>query len=223
MRTVKISNKGSARIFLSKQDYPNQDFNINLENDQSIVRIIQLSKAGKPNVSSAQSIPTPAAASVASSTPLPNASPIPTSSPTPNTPIPTKSPLRELKSECTQVSRNSAEQYSNNISVGRQPRKPRQRVMIGQNDPYSITCEIIENSGRLKLTYAIPDNSNLSRVKVALYLDGKLDQSINVSRGEVKLIDRDISNKKNYNLTYEMMSQATSYYVPGDYFYLLEN
>ncbi len=222
--TVKISNKGSARIFLSKQDYPNQDFNINLENDQNVVRTIQLSKSGKPNVSSAQSIPTPTAASVASSTPLPNASPIPTSSPTPiDTPIPTKSPLRELKSECTLVSRNSAAQYSNNISVGKQPRKPRQRVVISQGNPYSITCEIIENSGRLKLAYAIPDNSDLSRVKVALYLDGKLDQSINVSRGEVKFIDRDITNKKNYNLTYEMMSQSTSYYGSGDYFYLLEN
>lgn len=221
--TVKISNKGSARIFLSKQDYPNQDFNINLENDQNVVRTIQLSKSGKPNVSSTQSIPTPTAASVASSTPLPNASPIPTSSPTLiDTPIPTKSPLRELKSECTLVSRNSAEQYSNNISVGRQPRKPRQRVMIGQSNPYSTTCEIIENSGRLKLTYAIPDNSSyLSRVKVTLYLDGKLAQSMDVYRGEVKTIDRkDIANKKNFALNYEVVASTNSF---SDYFYLLEN
>jgi hypothetical protein len=94
--------------------------------------------------------------------------------------------------------------------------------MISQSNPYSTTCEIIENSGRLILTYAIPDNSSyLSRVKVTLYLDGKLAQSMDVYRGEVKTIDRkDIANKKNFALNYEVVAPTNSF---SDYFYLLEN
>lgn len=54
---VKIANKGEVRISLSKSDYPVQDFNINLVNDQNTVRIIRLKKSGQPDVSSVPTIP----------------------------------------------------------------------------------------------------------------------------------------------------------------------
>ena len=70
---IRITNKGTVRISLEKQQYPVQNFTINLENDQNTVRIIRLNKeTGAPNVQSvakisdmlaAQSSPTPASPS----------------------------------------------------------------------------------------------------------------------------------------------------------------
>ena len=61
--TIKITNKGTVRISLEKQQYPVQNFTINLENDQNTVRIIRLNKeTGAPNVQSVAKIsdvPTP--------------------------------------------------------------------------------------------------------------------------------------------------------------------
>lgn len=63
--TVKIANKGTARVFLNKIDYPVQNFIINLANEQNTLRTITLSKSGQPDVKIDPSVPT----STPSSTP----------------------------------------------------------------------------------------------------------------------------------------------------------
>lgn len=72
---VKISSEGDVRVKLNKRGYPFQDFNINLKNDQSTVRIIRLSRSGQPEVSSRSTN-----SSVAVSTPSPSDSLIQSSS-----------------------------------------------------------------------------------------------------------------------------------------------
>jgi hypothetical protein len=54
---IRITNKGTVRISLEKQNYPVQNFTINLENDQNTVRIIRLNKeTSAPNVQSVAKI-----------------------------------------------------------------------------------------------------------------------------------------------------------------------
>ncbi len=54
---VNISSRGDVRVNLSKSGYPVQDFNINLANDQNIVRTVRFTKSGQPEVISLPTIP----------------------------------------------------------------------------------------------------------------------------------------------------------------------
>jgi hypothetical protein len=75
---VKITNKGTVRVALEKQQYPVQNLTINLENDQNTVRIIRLNKGtDAPNVQSVAKISDIIALSPS---PSPSASPSPTPS-----------------------------------------------------------------------------------------------------------------------------------------------
>lgn len=75
---VKITNKGTVRVALEKQQYPVQNLTINLENDQNTVRIIRLSKeTDAPNVQSVAKISDIIALSPS---PSPSVSPSPTPS-----------------------------------------------------------------------------------------------------------------------------------------------
>ncbi|GAA6617597.1 SH3 domain-containing protein [Scytonema sp. NUACC26] len=49
---VKLPSKGDVVVNLSKAGYPTQNFTINLENEQSTTRIVQLSQAGGLEVKS---------------------------------------------------------------------------------------------------------------------------------------------------------------------------
>jgi len=53
---VAISSTGDVHVNLSKSGYTNQDFFINLANDQNTVRIIRFNRSGKPEISSAPTI-----------------------------------------------------------------------------------------------------------------------------------------------------------------------
>ncbi|WP_017317726.1 pentapeptide repeat-containing protein [Mastigocladopsis repens] len=52
---VQIPSKGDVVVNLSKAGYPTQNFTINLENEQSTTRVINLSKSGEPDVKSGAS------------------------------------------------------------------------------------------------------------------------------------------------------------------------
>jgi uncharacterized protein YjbI with pentapeptide repeats len=54
---VQIPSKGDVAVNLSKAGYPTQNFTINLENEQSTTRVINLSKSGDPEVKSPASAP----------------------------------------------------------------------------------------------------------------------------------------------------------------------
>jgi hypothetical protein len=74
---VRISSKGDVRVNLSKSGYPSQNFNINLENDPSIVRTIRFDASGQPEVQSVPSFPQPTT-SVSSNPSTPTPPPAPT-------------------------------------------------------------------------------------------------------------------------------------------------
>jgi hypothetical protein len=78
---IQITNKGTVRISLEKQQYPVQNFTINLENDQSTVRIIRLSK--ETDAPKVQSVAKISDIITAQSSPEPSAS-IPVPNPTPS-------------------------------------------------------------------------------------------------------------------------------------------
>jgi hypothetical protein len=71
--TVRIPARGDIRVNLSKQDYPPQNFTINLENDQSTVRIIRFNPSGQPEIQETVTLPS-----------LPSVSVTPSIAPTPS-------------------------------------------------------------------------------------------------------------------------------------------
>jgi len=76
---ITIANKGNVSVTLSKSGYPVQNFIINLENPQPLVRIIRFSPSGKPEVIASTTLPSPPPSS--SPSPSPSASPSPSLSP----------------------------------------------------------------------------------------------------------------------------------------------
>ncbi|MDZ4784623.1 MAG: hypothetical protein SGJ02_00970 [bacterium] len=97
---VRISSKGDVRVNLSKSGYPSQNFNINLENDPSIVRTIRFDPSGQPEVQSVPSLPLPT--SSVSSNP---STPTPPPAPSINNDLLTKSVKGNL------ISQNEKERY----------------------------------------------------------------------------------------------------------------
>ena len=91
---VRIPSKGEVRVNLSKSGYPSQNFNINLETDPSIVRIIRFDPSGQPEVKSVPSFPQPT--SSVSSNP---STPTPPPAPTINNDLLTKSVKGNLSSQ----------------------------------------------------------------------------------------------------------------------------
>ena len=47
---VRIPNEGDVRVTLTKEGYPVQDLNINVENSPSTVRVVRFSESGQPEV-----------------------------------------------------------------------------------------------------------------------------------------------------------------------------
>ncbi|BAY36869.1 pentapeptide repeat-containing protein [Nostoc sp. NIES-2111] len=70
---VIIPSKGDVNVNLSKQNYPTQNFIINLENEQTRTRIIKFQQSGKPEV---QPIPTSAATPSVSKPPQTTSTPL---------------------------------------------------------------------------------------------------------------------------------------------------
>lgn len=125
---------------------------------------------------------------------LPSSSP--SSPPSPITPTEKKS-----KFECKD-SGASVSNYTDLISVANKPEKPINRFYLTRSTSRSIVCNIIQNSGELKLTYGIPDNSSISRAVLRIYLDGKLHKSTDMWRGEKIRETINIENISGYKLEY---------------------
>lgn len=47
---VQIPSEGDVRVNLTKDGYPSQDFNLNVENSPSTVRIVRFSESGQPDI-----------------------------------------------------------------------------------------------------------------------------------------------------------------------------
>lgn len=54
------------------------------------------------------------------------------------------------------------------------------------------------NAGKLRVIYALPDNSTITNVKISAFLDGKQVTSINLNKGEADTLELDTSGAKSY-------------------------
>ncbi|MGK7881150.1 MAG: hypothetical protein AB4060_13760 [Crocosphaera sp.] len=54
---VNIPSKGNVDVVLTKSGYPTQNFTINLENEQELVRIIRMTQSGQPEVIASSKTP----------------------------------------------------------------------------------------------------------------------------------------------------------------------
>lgn len=85
------------------------------------------------------------------------------------------------------------------ISVNRQARNPDIRYSLRINQTRSETCQLLsKNQNTIKFIYAIPDNSRLERVKISFYLDGQLDKSLSLGRGEIKSASLNMEDIRSY-------------------------
>ncbi|MEJ6480208.1 hypothetical protein N0Y54_02285 [Nostoc punctiforme UO1] len=137
-------------------------------------------------------------------------------SPTP--PSDGTSPPVPPEKKCERTKGNyTLEEYYGEILVNRTFKKPDKRLKISTTNPYSVVCKIITNTGSLNFIYAIPDDSQLKKVKVSLYLDGKLSKSVEVNRGSLVPLSVDSRNISNYSMDYTVEDDETN---PDGYLYM---
>ncbi|MEG3870210.1 MULTISPECIES: hypothetical protein [unclassified Microcoleus] len=206
---VRIPTKGDVRVNLSKVGYPTQNFTINLENDQSITRIIRFTKSGQPIIE---------ASSPTSQSPSSLPSPSSSSSPSSVPPTPTAT-TTEVK--CEDVSRNGNNDYDydNLISVAKRTEQPSSYFQLSASRPKSFACKIINNSGEIKLAYGLPDNSNLTRVSVKIYVDGIIRKDLVFGRGQAIRESLDIKGASGYTINFEVVPKNAEF--SGDVYNLL--
>lgn len=190
---TKLPKKGDIEVKLSKDGYKTLTRTINLEIEPDktrTFRLIKKSSAGGLSIN-------------------------PTTDPSS---VPTPTIAMEKKCEITRG--NSPQNYSGEILVNRTFKKPDRRIWLSTANPYSVVCKIINNTGNLNFIYAIPDNSDLKKVKVSLYLDGKLSKSVDVTRGSLVPLSADTSNISNYSMDYIVEDDETR---PIDYLYMFSS
>ncbi|MEG4912437.1 hypothetical protein [Microcoleus sp. B7-D4] len=206
---LRIPTKGDVRVNLSKVGYPTQNFTINLENDQSITRIIRFTKSGQPIIE---------ASSPTSQSPSSLPSPSSSSSPSSVPPTPTAT-TTEVK--CEDVSRNGNNDYDydNLISVAKRTEQPSSYFQLSASRPKSFACKIINNSGEIKLAYGLPDNSNLTRVSVKIYVDGIIRKDLVFGRGQAIRESLDIKGASGYTINFEVVPKNAEF--SGDVYNLL--
>jgi hypothetical protein len=143
-----------------------------------------------------------------------------TSSPTNtpgDTPTPPTLPPPPPEKKCEKTKGYTPDNYSGEILVNRTFKKPDKKILLSDAQPYSVVCKIITNTGSLNFIYALPDNSQLKKVKVSLYLDGKLSKSVEVNSGSLVPLSVDSRNISNYSMDYIVEDDETK---PQDYLYM---
>lgn len=107
----------------------------------------------------------------------------------------------------------SAKNYNDLITIGKRTEEPTSRFYISSSNPRSITCKIINNPGEIKLAYGLPDNSNLIRVSVKIYVDGELRNTLDFGRGEAIRESIDITGASGYTIDYKVISANGADYI----------
>ncbi|MEG4323215.1 MULTISPECIES: hypothetical protein [unclassified Microcoleus] len=203
---VKIPTKGDVRVNLTKTGYPAQNFTINLENEQTTTRIIRLSKSGQPKIDGSPPISPPV-------TPTPTPTVTPTPSPVPSTAAAT------TEVQCQNMYGYENFDYDKLVSVGKRTEQPSSGFTITGSQPKSFTCKIIKNSGEIKLAYGLPDNSQLNRVSVKMYVDGVLKKNLELDRGQAIRESLNIKGASGYTIDFEVLPKNA--YISGEIYNLL--
>lgn len=122
---------------------------------------------------------------------------------------------------CQLMYGNKAEKFDNLITIGKRTEEPTSRFDIRSSNPRSITCKIINNPGELKLAYGLPDNSNLIRVSVKIYVDGELIKTLDFGRGEAIRESIDITGASGYTIDYKVILPKNTSLGEFHYIYVL--
>jgi hypothetical protein len=171
---IAIPKKGDIEVKLTKEEYKTltRTINLSIEPERTRTFILKRDDIG-------QSSPTPTTINTISNS--------------------STKPIVSQEPECIHKSLwKNPSAYSGNIIVDRTIQKPDQQIYFGENEPYSVVCTVANNTGNIKFIYAIPDNSGLKKVKVSLYLDSKLSQSLIVTRGSLVPLSFDTKNVSSY-------------------------
>lgn len=142
--------------------------------------------------------------------------PSPSSSPVSIPSLSSTAPKSEkLEADCENFGAY-VEDYTKLISVANKVEEPRARFHLYRGKSRSLVCKIIKNSGELNLMYALPDNSLLNRATLKVYVDGVLQKSIDISRGEVVRQKINIAGATGYKLDFSVPENTnTNDYVYG--------
>jgi hypothetical protein len=85
--------------------------------------------------------------------------------------LPISSPRGWLKAKCNHVDW-SVSNYDELISVANQTEETFARFYISPvTQHYYVACKMVQNSGALRLAYALPDDSLISRLNIKVYID----------------------------------------------------
>jgi hypothetical protein len=97
------------------------------------------------------------------------------------------------------IDRDSPE---SNISVGRRPFRVLKKANLGSwgTTSFERTCRILRHpsSEKVRVGYAIPDNSTLIRARVSIYVNGQEKTSEILTVGQAKAFTADIAGASSY-------------------------
>lgn len=103
------------------------------------------------------------------------------------------------------------------VSVGRRAIKVWGKVDIYPDTPHEQTCSILvhPSSEKVPLVLAIPDNSNLTNVRVSVYVDGQERINKIMSRGQSRVYIINVTGANSYAYTLKPLE----YSKYGNYIY----
>jgi hypothetical protein len=102
------------------------------------------------------------------------------------------------------------------VSVGRNALKVWGKVYISPRTPYGETCsvEVHPSDEKIRLAFAIPDNSNLDNMRISIYVDGQQRISKIISRSQVGRYTIDITGANSYAYTLQPLNGDGRVYFP---------
>jgi hypothetical protein len=100
------------------------------------------------------------------------------------------------------------------VSVGRRAMKAHATVYIHPREPHTNTCsiDVHPSDEKFGLAFAIPDNSDLSNVRVTVYVDGQERISKIISRGQVGRYTIDVTGANSYAYTLQPLNDSGDIY-----------
>jgi hypothetical protein len=121
--------------------------------------------------------------------------------------IPAQQPnIQKLAFSCISANGNDYEVINrdspdSNISVGRRPFRVVRKVNVSSyGTNFEKTCRILRrlSSEKVRVGYAIPDNSTLVSVRVSIYVDGQEKTSGILSVGQARAFTADVAGASSY-------------------------
>jgi hypothetical protein len=99
------------------------------------------------------------------------------------------------------------------ISVGRRAVRVNTKFYISESNPHERTCTILSHpaSEKVRLAFAIPDNSSVENVRVSIFVDGREKISRILSRGQLQIFTFDVSGSSSYATAIQPLNSSSGY------------